>query len=97
MAENHRRSGILEAAKMVPARTEVCLRQALHWNSLRAPRGTTQWAPRQVRAFETVRPAPFDERLVGLLLAPMPLVELGLAETFLELHLIARMADLSQK
>ena len=44
MAANHKRSGNLLAAKMVPARTEVCLRHALHWNSLRVPRVTTQCA-----------------------------------------------------
>ncbi len=44
MAENHSFSGSLLAAKMVPARTEVCLRHALHWNSLRVPRVTTQCA-----------------------------------------------------
>ena len=43
MALNQSRSGSLLDAKIVPAFTEVCLRQALHWNSRRAPRLTTQW------------------------------------------------------
>jgi len=44
---NHRRSGNLLEAKIVPARTEVCLRQALHWNSSRAPRVMMQCAFRR--------------------------------------------------
>jgi hypothetical protein len=35
MARNQVRSGTLVAAKMVPAVSEVCRRQALHWNSWR--------------------------------------------------------------
>ena len=43
MALNQSRSGSLLDAKIVPAFIEVCLRQALHWKSWRAPRLTTQW------------------------------------------------------
>ena len=42
MATNQIRSGSLLEAKTVPARTDVCLRQELHWNSLRVPRLTVQ-------------------------------------------------------
>ena len=48
IALNQMRSGSLLEANMVPALTEVCLRQALHWNKRRAPRFTRQWpCPRQ--------------------------------------------------
>src|SRR6476620_5812552 len=35
MARNHSRRGKWVEAKMVPAVSEVCSRQALHWNNLR--------------------------------------------------------------
>ena len=42
MALNQRRSRSLLDAKIVPAVTDVCLRQALHWYKIRAPRLTMQ-------------------------------------------------------
>ncbi len=43
-----------------------------------------------VGAFEALRPAPFDQRRVALLLVAIGLVERGLAKTFLKLHFVAR-------
>ena len=91
MAANHRRSANLLAANTVPARTDVCLRQALHWNNLRDPaRHDAMRLAGAIGTFKTIRPAPFDKRRVALLLAAIRLVECAFAETFLKLHLVAR-------
>jgi hypothetical protein len=76
MARNHTVSGSLVAAKMVPATSEVWVRQAWHCHSPRAAAG---------RAHEPLRPAPGDERGAALLLAAVQLLELGVRQAFLEL------------
>ena len=88
--EPQRAAAVCSTAKIVPARTDVCLRQALHWNSLRVPRSRRNAPCRRNRAFEALRPAPVDERRVALLLASIGRVERAFAEAFLKLHLVTR-------
>src|ERR1700758_1729326 len=89
MARNQVHSGTLVAAKIVPAITDVCRRQAVHWYSARVLTKLLT-LPCANRADKAGWPAPAHHRLPALILGSVKNRKLGLAKPLLKLHLVAR-------
>ena len=90
MALNQRRNPSLLDAKIVPAVTDVCLRQALHWYKIRAPRLTMSVCDPRSGTRKTLRPAPPHQRRVTERIGSVHCVELVFAHAFLKLNFVAR-------
>lgn len=85
-----REQGVSKAGnKIVPARTDVRLRQASHWNSLRAPRFTTQCALAPQSGHSKPSANARRREMRGIAPRFLSCVEGALAQTFLKLHLVA--------
>ena len=69
---------------MVPAVSEVCRRQALHWNSWRDL--IALWRRSPQIGLEALGPAPAEQRLAARGFSAVLLLELRFAEPLLELH-----------
>src|SRR6266404_364479 len=95
MARNQVHSGTLVAAKIVPAITDVCRRQAVQLVK-RPGLDEAVMLPCANRADKAGWPAPAHHRLPALILCSVKNSKLGLAEPLLKLHLVARHRSNSQ-
>ena len=88
MARNHTVRSSLVNAKIVPAVSDVWVRQALHCHNARF--SSSQCAePSTRRTLEARRPTPGEKRLAAFFFGTVEPLELHVRQASLKLHLVA--------